>query len=387
MGLPHIGKTGKGDAGQFLQPLRREFVRKEYNVDMRSTGDRIIPLFLEFHATERPRESALLTEFRGCRQTFSWEELNELTNQTAHWILNCGLKKGQTFIVHLSNCLESILFWLGAAKSGTVCVPVNPASTSSELTYLFEHSEAAFIVTRKDTQAVLSQGFEALEGAPDIVQVQSERPFRESLIGAQVSQFPSYSPSVKIEAVDCFSIMYTSGTTGSPKGVQLTHASYVYGAEVFARCTYLGPDDRHLISLPLYHAAAQVHALTPSLIAGASMAVVERFSSSQFFTQARRTQATRAALFGAPLRMLLSYYSGKKPPRTGLRLVTFAQSLLEQQLEEWKTKMRIPLMQLWGMTETVGLPIMVPLHGPRNNMSMGMAVAGYECKVIDEGGG
>ena len=353
---------------------------------MRSTGDRTVPHFLECHAAERPHQPALLAEFRGCLQLFCWQELNALADQTAHWILNRGVQPGQTFVIHLSNCLEAVLFWLAAAKSGTVCVPVNPASTPSELAYLFEHSEAAFVLTREETRNSVVEGQEIAGRSPGIVPVESEKLFGESALGAQVMRFPAETPARSPDPLDFFAIMYTSGTTGRPKGVQLTHASYVYGADVFARCTYLGPRDRHLICLPLYHAAAQVHALTPSLIAGASVAVVERFSSSQFLTQALRTEATRAALFGAPLRMLLSYYADKAPPRTGLQLVTFAQSLSETQLEEWNAKMGIPLMQLWGMTETVGLPIMVPLYGPRNNMAMGMPVAGYQCKVVDEQG-
>ena len=369
-----------------MSGFRTAGTRIFWGADMRSTGDRTVPHFLEFHAAERPHEPALLTEFRGCRQIFSWQELNALADRTAHWILSRGLQPGQTFVIHLSNCLEAVLFWLAAAKSGTVCVPVNPASTPSELAYLFEHSEAAFILTREETRESVVGGLKISGRRPGVVLVESERLFGESALGAQVMRFPAELPASTLDPLDFFAIMYTSGTTGRPKGVQLTHASYVYGADVFARCTYLGPQDRHLICLPLYHAAAQVHALTPSLIAGASVAVVERFSSRQFFAQALRTQATRAALFGAPLRMLLSYYSGKEPPRTGLRLVTFAQSLTEPQLAEWNARMAIPLMQLWGMTETVGLPIMVPQHGPRNNMSMGMPVAGYECKVVDEEG-
>jgi len=55
-------------------------------------------------------------------------------------------------------------------------------------------------------------------------------------------------------------------------------------------------------------------------------------------------------------------------------------------MRDWETKFRIPLIQLWGMTETTGLPLMTPLHGPRNTMCMGLAVAGYEVKIVDEAG-
>jgi crotonobetaine/carnitine-CoA ligase len=73
-------------------------------------------------------------------------------------------------------------------------------------------------------------------------------------------------------------------------------------------------------------------------------------------------------------------------PSSPLELVTFAQNLTAEEMNEWETRFRIPLMQLWGMTETVGLPLMVPLHGPRDNMCMGFPVAGYDVRILDESG-
>ena len=166
----------------------------------------------------------------------------------------------------------------------------------------------------------------------------------------------------------------------------LTHAAYLYGAEVFVRSTALTSRDRHLIALPLHHAAAQCHAMVPSLVAGASTVIVERFSVSRFLQQAIRYGATRAALFATPIRLLLKRYAGLPAPRTPLQLATFAQNLTPEELAEWSTRFGIPLLQLWGMTETVGLPLTVPLNGPRDNMCMGLPTAGYEVKVVDEAG-
>ncbi len=157
-------------------------------------------------------------------------------------------------------------------------------------------------------------------------------------------------------------------------------------AEVFARATALRATDRHLIALPLHHAAAQCHAMTPSLVAGASLVIVEQFSASRFLEQAVRYKATRAALFAAPLRMLMRRCADPVAPRTPLDLVTFAQNLTPEEMQEWETRFGIPLMQLWGMTETVGLPLMAPLYGPRDNMSMGLPVAGYDVKIVNDRG-
>src|SRR5439155_17311111 len=86
----------------------------------------------------------------------------------------------------------------------------------------------------------------------DVVDV---RPL-ESLLGGM----PDTPPDVRVRSSDEISMQYTSGTTSKPKGVVLTHANYIYGGEVMAKAMRAGPDDRHLIVLPLFHAGAQVHA-------------------------------------------------------------------------------------------------------------------------------
>ena len=88
--------------------------------------------------------------------------------------------------------------------------------------------------------------------------------------------------------------------------VMFTNANFIYGAEVFRASTGLRQVDRHLIVLPLFHAGAQCHALWPSVISGASVAIMSRFSAGRFFQQAIEYDCTMAALFGAPLRILLN---------------------------------------------------------------------------------
>jgi crotonobetaine/carnitine-CoA ligase len=350
-------------------------------------GDRTLSTFLEFHATTRPHEVALVAETQaGVRQMLTWSELDARANQTAHWILEQGLKQGDSIALCLPNCLELYLLWLAATKTGTVAVPTDPGSTPTELEYIVEHSDSRLMLA-------LGTKMEAARGVARrcplvtrVVGTSLTEPFPATELGSEVNKQTAERPSTNVKPLDVAGMLYTSGTTGRPKGGMLTHAAYIYGAEVFARSTALTPRDRHLIALPLYHAAAQCHALTPSLVAGASVAIVERFSASRFLYQAIRYGATRAALFAAPLRMLLRQHAGSPPPKTPLNLVTFAQNLAPEELKEWDQRFGIPLMQLWGMTETVGLPLMVPLNGPRDNMCMGLPALGYEVKIVDETG-
>jgi carnitine-CoA ligase len=153
---------------------------------------------------------------------------------------------------------------------------------------------------------------------------------------------------------------------------------------VFRAGSGLRQEDTHLIALPLFHAAAQCHALWPSLIAGARVVLLPRFSASRYFEQATAYSATMAALFGAPLRMLLNQSEASADHQHSLRNITFAQNLSESQYTAWHERFGVPLQQLWGMTETVGLPLMSPLTGRRNLAAMGRPVLGYEIKVLVE---
>src|SRR5262249_1660186 len=115
-------------------------------------------------------------------------------------------------------------------------------------------------------------------------------------------------------------------------------------------------------------------------------AVMERFSASRFIEQAIRHEATLAALFAAPIRMLLAQPPSERDGKTRLRAASYAQNVTVAQFEEWHARFRAPLMQIWGMTETMSLPLMQPLDLPRKPLAMGMPALGYECKIVDDAG-
>ena len=113
---------------------------------------------------------------------------------------------------------------------------------------------------------------------------------------------------------------------------------------------------------------------------------MERFSAGRFADQAIRHGATLAALFAAPIRMLLAQPPTFIEGRTRLRAISYAQNITVSQFEEWHERFRATLLQIWGMTETMSLPLMQPLDLPRKPLSMGMPVLGYECRVVDARG-
>jgi crotonobetaine/carnitine-CoA ligase len=204
----------------------------------------------------------------------------------------------------------------------------------------------------------------------------------ESLVASQ----PHTPPSSRCAAEDEVGILYTSGTTSRPKGVLVTNANYIYAGETVAKAVCLTPADRHLVVLPLFHGNAQYYSTMSTLVTGASMLLTSRFSASRYFDQAIRHECTVSSLFSAPMRMLLAQPRREALRENKLRAVVFAQSLTEVQLADWRERFAAPLLQLWGMTETMGPPLMNPIHYRRNNMSIGLPVMGYRVRIVDENG-
>ncbi len=342
-------------------------------------GNRTLRSTLEDKARRFPDQPALIFEdSAGPTARWTWRAFDAEVNRAAHLLLACGLRHGDKFNLHLGNCPEFLLFWMAAAKTGTVMVPTNPVSTADEMEYILGHSEARLSVTEPQYAAPIHAVATRCLALGGVLEVRPLAPLLDGL--------PATPPATAVASLDEISMQYTSGTTSKPKGALLTHANYIYGSEVMSKAMRVGPSDRHLIVLPLFHAGAQLHAFLPMLLAGGSVALMERFSATRFVEQAIRHEATLAALFAAPIRMLLAQPRSPTDGRTRLRAVSYAQNITPQQFEEWHERFRAPLMQIWGMTETMSLPLMQPLDLPRKPLSMGMPVLGYECKVVDESG-
>jgi crotonobetaine/carnitine-CoA ligase len=351
-------------------------------------GNRTLCSVFAAYAAQQPAREWLVFE-RGDGHIFRWTyaEFLDSVHQAANRLRGLEIGAGDVFNLHLSNHPAYPQLILAASYLGAVAMPTNPVSTVDELAYLVGHSQSQVIFTEAGCLDVVRQVVAGLSVRQVVLcQTGDDLPDGYPVYETELARQSVEPPAGEGAAGRVVQLLYTSGTTSRPKGVMLTNAALIYGAEVFRGATGLRQEDRHLIALPLFHAAAQCHALWPSLIAGASIAIMSRFSAGRYFEQAIEYGGTMAALFGAPLRMLLNQPERPTDNIHSLRNVTFAQNLTPAQYDEWHRRFRVPLQQLWGMTETAGLPVMSPLTGERNLLAMGRPVVGYEVKVVDDDG-
>ena len=356
--------------------------------DRSEAGVRTLPALLVARARSSPGAPfVLFDDLRGQVTTRTYREFDRETNRVAHLLGRLGVRWGDTVTLLLANCLEFLALWFGAAKVGAVIVPVNTASSASELEYLVAHSESRLIFTQSEWLDLARQVGSRCPRVEAVLVCGAGAPSPTVDFGGLLAGSPETPPEGPAPSpTDEAAILYTSGTTARPKGVLVTHANYLCAGETVARAVRLTPEDRHLVVLPLFHGNAQYYSTMSALVAGGSVALMARFSASRYFDRAIAHRCTVSSLFAAPIRMLLAQPRRPEHAQNDLRAVIFAQSVTPAQLAEWDERFRAPLMQLWGMTETMGPPIINPFDGERRNMSMGLPAPGYTSRLVDDSG-
>jgi crotonobetaine/carnitine-CoA ligase len=330
-------------------------------------------LFLIFEANDRSV------------RRLTYGEFDAAVNRTAHLLRALGVGKGDTFNLHLPNCPEFLFFWFAAAKIGAVMVPTNILSTADEMQYILQHSESRLAVTMPEYLPAIEPNRPACPALRAVLLVRTATARAGCLLYDElVASQPDGVPPAEVDPLDEVGMVYTSGTTSRPKGCLITQANYVFVGECMSRYVQLRPDDRHIVVLPLFHVNAQYYSTMATIAVGASMALMERFSASQWIHQCRRHEATISSLFAAPIRMILNQPPTAVDGDNQLRAALFAQNVTEAQLAEFERRFNCPLVQLYGMTETIGTPLMNPLYGVRRNMTIGLPTLGYEVRVVDE---
>ncbi|MFQ5995203.1 MAG: AMP-binding protein [Acidiferrobacterales bacterium] len=352
-------------------------------------GNRTLRSLLEYRARAAPdRPFVIFDDLAGNVTRLSYGEFDTQVNRTANGLCALGVHYGDKINIHLPNCLEFLFLWFGAAKIGAIIMPTNVASPVAELEYLVEHSESRLVFTDPQYLGIAEDVRDRCQRVQEVI-VCGDSPSVDSG-GARftdlIANQSDVAPQAEVGPLDDAAVLYTSGTTARPKGVLVTQANYIYAGETVAKATSLGPDDRHFVVLPLFHGNAQYYSTMSTLVTGASMALTARFSASRYFDRCIAHQCTIASLFAAPMRMLLAQERHAEHRNNRLRLVIYAQCITEAQLDEWHERFGAPLLQLWGMTETMGPPLMNPLAYERRNMSIGLPVMGYEVDLMQDDG-
>ena len=270
----------------------------------------------------RPDDEALVYADRGLRYTYA--EFKEVVEGCARALMAQGIEKGDHVAVWGQNVPEWVTLQFATGKVGAVLVTINPAYKSHELKYVLEQSDAAALfltegVGEADFLQILQGAVPGLSDSDgDELSIQ-ELPFLKNVVlmgaeppadlpvmsfgeflqrGEAVSADRLRSRQDSLDAEDVINMQYTSGTTGFPKGVQLTHANIVKNAFYIGECMNLGPEDRVCIPVPFFHCFGCVLGTLNTVTHEATMVPVESFDAETVLRAVDGERCT--ALLGVP---------------------------------------------------------------------------------------
>lgn len=262
----------------------------------------VLPQVLEHQARVRADQPCLQWTDEG--EILSFAEANARVNRLAHGLAAAGIGKGDLVVLYLPNSLEFVLLWWALQKLGAVEVPVGPVQKGAFLAHQLNLSKARTIVTDAELLPRLAEVEEQvphlnrcylIDEAPALLKRVETRRF------ADLWTDNTTNPGVKVTPRDTAAILYTSGTTGWSKGVEMPHSQFYFFAEEDVQLVGLTENDVYMTAFPFFHGNAQFLTIYPCLIAGAHCVLYPKFSASDYFGRARRSRATVANLIGATM--------------------------------------------------------------------------------------
>ncbi|MEX0846795.1 MAG: AMP-binding protein [Ilumatobacteraceae bacterium] len=303
--------------------------------------------------------------------TWSYAEFDETVARAGAFLADHGVVAGSSVQLALTNSPAFIAVWFATSGLGAWIVPSDPMATTAELNGHLRRTRptVGFCSTARATAYR-----EAAAGSTTVVVEVDEADVLLARFGTDAAiAWADPAPT------DRAAVMFTSGTTGAPKGVEITQANYAFTGATMAAAAGLGPHHRQLVVLPLFHANAQYYSVTSAVWVGASVALMHTFSASRFLTQAAQHGATHASLFAAPIRMILA--RGATPVAgVALQHCWYAINISDAQHAELASLLGCAPRQLYGMTETIPAVLTDEAAAPMPS-AMGYVTPGCEVDV------
>jgi crotonobetaine/carnitine-CoA ligase len=306
-----------------------------------------LPSLLQARAGASP--DAPFVTFLG--ETVTYAQMLTRSHAAADALAAVGLARGDRLAVMLPNCLEFLDLWFASALLGAVLVPINTALQGDGLRYLIEHSGAKVLVVDVPLAETVAA---AIEEGSSKARIFVRDPAREGddVLRTLLAGAHPHAAHAAHAPEDLASILYTSGTTGLPKGVMNCHNAYATAGREFAVETVrFREDDVFYTTLPLFHINAQTLTTMGSIVSGRPMVLAARFSASGMFDDVRAHGATVFNYIGAMLTML-----HKQPPRDDdaenpIRL-TVGGAAPKELWEAFERRFDCQILEIYGLTET-----------------------------------
>jgi len=327
-------------------------------------------------ALSRPAHLALIAD--GEQYTFA--ELNGLVEKMAHRLKAVGIERGTLAAVLLPNCADFVIVIHALARLGAILIPLNIRLTSDELRWQLEQTRCKVLIYGAATEQTTASLSDVVGVSFAINAAPNETKFKRRptpLVGGESFQMDG----IDFNALQ--SIVFTSGTTGHPKGAALTWSNHFWSATASAFRLGLMPDDRWLCCLPLYHVGGLAIILRASLY-GMTIVLHNGFDLEAIVESLHQNRVTLISLVPTMLYRLLN---AEMTFPDSLRLVLLGGAAADSSLIERCQTLNIPVAPTYGLSEACSqVATMLPDEAYRKPGSVGKPLTFTSVKIVDENG-
>jgi len=337
--------------------------------------------FVTRNAEETPGRVAVICGDDG--REFTWDKLNRLVNQFGNALIDIGIQKGDRVGLYVHNSPEFIIAYFGITKIGAVALPFN---------ILFKAGEIGYILNDARAKAIFGASQEVKE---NLMPILNEMPSIEKVIvlGKPVEGTVDFNTFIsgksdKLETVDCAeddlaSMLYTSGTTGRPKGVMLTHGNLIANGNANGHEILANDQDLFFTGTPFCHIFFVTTILGPFSV-GAGVLTASRFNPEKALELMSRYRVTHFAGVPTMYIFMLNVFSPEKYDLSAWRFGQSAgYSMPVEHIKRIEETFQIGLCEFYGATETSATASYNRLgHGKPG--SVGRVPRGWSCKIVDD---
>ena len=310
-------------------------------------------------------------------RTVSYKSLEATTAAACQWLTTHGVCPGDRVAVCLPKSVAGFLLHLGTCSAGAISMPLNPAYSAPELRYLVQDSAAKLLVVDK-ARAIDPATHEALsELGTKVVGIDPNR-FEQQLPGRG-----DRSNEINVEAERLALMLYTSGTTGRPKGACMTHASLTANMDMLDEAWRWSSEDVLLHALPMFHVHGLLVAMHGALHAGASCIVHSRFDAQRVLKDLRGGECSVFMAVPTMYRRILAVLGDERVALGHMRLLTSGSDRLPVEVfEAIERQLGHRVVERYGMTET-GIMLSNPLDGDRLPGQVGVPLPRVRMRIAD----
>ena len=336
------------------------------------------------HGTNRPEHPALVQG----DTTITWRQLYERAGRVANYLSSCGVGNQDRIALLDKNSLEHFEIFFGAGLLNAVTVSVNWRLAAPEVEYIVNDAEAKVLIVGREFLPVLQAIDGKLPTVTHILVIDGPDDYLDFRSAVDASD--SSDPHVQAGPDDVAFQLYSSGTTGRPKGVMLSNANFLAGIPLSRDGYQLDADSVNMVAMPLFHIGGGGWAMC-GMLHGCTSVIVREVDPAQLIRVIERHRITHAFLVPAVLQFMLQVPGVEEADYSSLKIFLYGASPISEDVLKRSIRMfGCTFLQAYGSTETTGTIVLLPgsdhdPDGPNKHRlrSCGLPIPGVQVRIVD----